>query len=177
VENNKLAVLIIDMQPSFISRLREGEKERTIPNQIKVIRMCGTEKVPIFVTELEYWNNGRTIPEIMDEVSKNSASPVEPISRQFSDAFDLTGLDSLLRNNGIGKLFLMGAYAEYCVLRTAEEAIGLGYQVITSNDVIAGKRNHMTNNSVDWYEQNGICVRVSELENLEIFPKTETVPV
>jgi nicotinamidase-related amidase len=71
----------------------------------------------------------------------------------------------------------MGINADFCVLDTARTAIRLGYQVITSNDVIAGgRRNDSANNSIDKFERIGTCVNISQLESIKIFPKSETAP-
>jgi len=49
-----------------------------------------------------------------------------------------TGLDGWLRQRGFRRLFLVGLATDFCVAWSAEDAIGLGYEVVIIEDACRG---------------------------------------
>ncbi len=52
VYQEKIAVLLIDMQNVFVDNLRPGAKERIIHKQIEVVRKAIKNNISIYVVEL-----------------------------------------------------------------------------------------------------------------------------
>lgn len=56
------------------------------------------------------------------------------IRKTASDSFFATGLESTLRERGIGHLIIAGCMTEYCVDTTVRRAISLGFNVTLAGD-------------------------------------------
>ena len=144
-----LAVILIDMQRSFIKNLNKKEKNHIILNQILMIRWCAQRDIPIIV--LEYEGYEKTINILTKELQKVKNLTI--IKKSHDDGFLNTELDDVLKKIGTKNLFLMGINAGACVIRTAQGAIKKGYFIITSDDVINGNRDNLS-----WYERNGVLI-------------------
>ena len=151
---SEVAVILIDMQYGFIATLRNGEEDRIVPNQISVLRFCKEKNIPVII--LDYFGHDETIKKLANEVK--DFENVKIIIKNRDNGFTDTELNFHLKSLGAKKLFLMGINADCCVKKTAKGAIQNGYEIITSNDVIAGMSYHSDDNSISWYRDNGICV-------------------
>jgi len=147
-----LAVVLIDMQADYVRRLRTGDPEIIIPNQIAVIRYCAEHDIPLVV--LEY--GGCHLPTL--EVLKHEVGEVKRVTmvtKSCNNGFQKTLLHSHLKKLGITKLFLMGINADHCVKSTAVGAMKNGYKIATSNGCISGTIDDGYDNSIDWYKKHG----------------------
>lgn len=161
IPSKKLAVLLIDMQDSFLKEVAEEEKRREIPYQLDVLDYCKDNNIPVIVLEYELY--GETVPVLKKKV--DSLPVKEYITKSYDDGFfelkttkrshtygriiklldekllddDFlkTEVEDKLRAYGIDSILLMGINASGCVLRTAESAVKLGFKIITSKDLIA----------------------------------------
>lgn len=149
------AVLVIDMQESFLNELDSEEREEEIPYQIEVLNAAKRNNIPIFV--IEYAGMGSTITELMDVISDSDYTIV---TKPTNNGFRNTNLDELLTERGIHSLTLMGVFASACVYATANGALQNGYEIITSTEVIADSdsaylRTSPNNQSAEWYAEHG----------------------
>ena len=152
MKTSKIAALLIDMQKCFIEDLKQGEEEKIVPCQIKIIDdFCVKRGIPLIV--LEYSGCGTTIRLLRDKISE--VPKLKIITKTNDDGFINTDLLSHLKTRGVDTLLLMGINADYCVRSTAKSAIRQGYKIVTSKKLIAGKPYHSRNKSGDWYAQNG----------------------
>ena len=71
------------------------------------------------------------LPERATIVSKAQSADSDAYS-----AFEGTGLDALLRDRSVHRLFVGGLATEYCVLNTARDALRHGYAVVLLRDAI-----------------------------------------
>lgn len=83
---------------------------------------------PIFVP-------GSTGAQINEAVMPGEAEPV--ITKTFANSFRETGLDDLLKQNGIEQVAVIGAMSHMCVDATTRAANDLGYQTVTVHDACA----------------------------------------
>lgn len=149
------AVLLIDMQPGFLGKMSK-KKTQLVSYQVGFIRECARLDIPVIV--LEFAGQGDTLPELMDEVR------LVPRNRQMTklrdDGFMGTCLDRVLRELGVKKLVFMGVNASFCVRKTAESAMELGYEIITGDHLIANVNKcrclPCLSKSRDWYLANGV---------------------
>ncbi|MEK6863768.1 MAG: cysteine hydrolase [Nanoarchaeota archaeon] len=148
------AVLVIDMQDSFLLSLNQDERAEEIPYQIEVLNAAQRNNVPIFV--VEYAGMGPTVDELTGAIS---ASDYNLVVKTENNAFNNTSLDALLKERGIHSLILMGVFASACVHATAEGALQNGYEIITSTDVIADFHSRLWGahhtESAEWYAKYG----------------------
>lgn len=151
IDPANLAVILIDMQSGFIN---SEEKEQLIPRQVSVIRICRKKNIPLIVAK--YYDEGGIVPELQEEIKTISSEHRYEIVKHYDSAFRDTELDLILQKLGIKRLLLMGINACACVLQTARDATSNGYEVITSDLLIAGCCSSCNAHEVDsWYTKNG----------------------
>ncbi len=147
------ALIVVDMQQSFLVMVSPAELAEEIPYQIEVIQAAQRNNVPIFVLEFE--GAGSTITELMDVVDDKG---YELITKSHTDGFRETSMDSMLRAHNVGSVILGGVYASACVYATANGALGHGYEVITSPDIIADWFDETMDEPKDWYQEHGTWI-------------------
>jgi nicotinamidase-related amidase len=133
INNSDLAVLLIDMQQSFIKDVSVPERKKLIKTHIDIIRYCNEQNIPLI--HVEYAGQGKTVPQIRKVLNETNTIY---ISKSAPDVFSENGLGDIIRKElNRNTLFLMGLYASECVYSSGWGAKELGFEVITSNDVIA----------------------------------------
>ena len=150
-----LAVLLIDMQDGFI--LGDPVKLSIIPSQISVLRFSKENNIPVIIFNYEKY--GETTEALNEEIKKMGTKNLYFFIKKRNDAFSVLGFDSILKEKGVTKLFIMGINAGFCIYSTAKTAIEKGYKIITSADVIAGYTSEFRTTECpgrSWYEENGI---------------------
>ena len=153
-----LAVVIIDMQPEFLKALRFRAVLRLIAEQVRIIRECARQDVPVFV--IEFSDEGETDYELARELAR--VPRVFRFKKTENDAFTNAGFEHALDAEGVTRLLLMGVNASYCVLETAYSARKKGYDVRIGWNLIADATciNFLTRwvdkwRSIRWYARNG----------------------
>lgn len=129
LKTNNLAVLLIDMQPSFPT----FDMDIIIPYQITVIRFCAEHNIPLFIITFDGF--GKVVPVLLLEAQK--VKTVFFIEKTDENAFKETSLHQDLVKLDIKNVFLMGINTGACVLSTAVGAREHHYNVITSPQVLA----------------------------------------
>ncbi|MFA6365368.1 MAG: cysteine hydrolase [Candidatus Paceibacterota bacterium] len=147
IKPKNVAVLLIDMQEYFLD---EAGKKAIIPYQVAIIQECQDMGIPFIV--LEYEDQGDTIPELQEKIEKLPNH--HWIVKSNDSAFPGTNLDDLLKEQGVEKLLLMGVNACACVRDTARDAVRKGYEIITSDMLIAGCCP-VCKEATQWFEENG----------------------
>src|SRR5438552_3543857 len=61
------------------------------------------------------------------------------LAKEGASAFSNSALASQLKQLGCGRLVIAGVYANHSVLRTAKDAMALGYSVTVISDAVGGK--------------------------------------
>lgn len=144
-KDSKPAVLVIDMQPYFLSNTRSNIASA----QCSVIDYCAKKDVP--VVNIEFAGCGDILESIQMSISKVPRN--KRIVKDCRDGFYCSqSLDYTLKSWGVNKLYLMGVFADRCVKETAEGAIGRGYKINSSLDLIAP---FDSNYKYDFYKNNG----------------------
>ena len=153
MHKNKLAVLIIDMQDFFLKKVTKENRDRIIPDQIKIIDFCAKNNVPIIV--LEYKNRGNTTKILKEKLQK--LSNVQIIVKEYNSGFRGTHLDEILGNMKVKNILLMGINASGCVQDTAIGALHRGYKILTASMVIASfsEKDKNLATSEKWYPRKG----------------------
>ncbi len=159
-KNDKLAVVLVDMQNVFVCSLNKTA-DRIIANQIKVINWCVEKDIPLIV--LEFKGLRSTIKVLGDEISK--IAQTKTFIKEKTDGFSNADLAVHLNTLGVNTLFLMGIYADACVRDTAKGARKAGFKIITSDEVIAHPwSDHLNKHEVAWYRERGTLLNsVNEL--------------
>ncbi len=130
----RFAVLLIDMQDNFICD-RE-ERQALIPNQVRVIRFCEQNNIPVVI--VEYSGFGQTAEELVTAVQNLPLNNIYYVIKPQLNAFAETNLADLLKARKIEYLLIMGVSTCACIYETAFCALQSDYKIITSRDLIEG---------------------------------------
>lgn len=165
-EKRNLGVLVVDMQKEFEGGI--DNKFQLVSSQLKLLKYAKQNNLPIFV--LEYVGAGSVfdylIREIKDYSNKifvkkyhNDAFIVKKYDNGsfcYSDESEVyfigdSHLDLELKNKQINDLIVTGVNRYICVFSTVYDAIGRGYKINTSNDLM----NHpKEKEESDWFSEN-----------------------
>ncbi len=144
-EGDGYALVIIDMQPLFVTRggydkTPENTKkvQEILENQKKMIHFAKTKSIPIIF--IEYQNQGDTTSEL--KAAAEGYKYLKYFTKTTDGMFDdgNTGLKSLsdyLRSEGIGNLIISGANGGACVSESITGALHYNYNVTAYNEGIA----------------------------------------
>ncbi|GMK46607.1 hypothetical protein PghCCS26_37360 [Paenibacillus glycanilyticus] len=138
----KIGFLIIDMQAIHL----EGLEKKAIDKACEYINyvsdiLRSKGQMIIHIQDIEgiseiNKDQYQTIPEV--EMKDTDVV----ITKEFSNAFWNTGLEQLLKEQGIELLIISGTAAEHCVLFTYNGAIERGFKpVILQNGVLSTNRD------------------------------------
>ncbi|TSC62985.1 MAG: hypothetical protein Athens041674_356 [Parcubacteria group bacterium Athens0416_74] len=152
----KPGVVLIDMQPDFVSGLREYVTARVVHMQKLVLAECARLDIP--AVALEYRRHGATIPELAAALERVPRRNL--IVKTNDDGFHGTDLKSVLTRFDVRSPVLMGINAHACVLQTADSGLRHGFAVKTSEDIIADQGSSGIYYSAKrWYEVNGCLLK------------------
>lgn len=151
------AIVVIDMIPGCLNEEGRIRDPRQLETQIKAIAKLAATRKPTYLIECGRYNGkyGPTLPEIT-----NAAHEPIVILKKDQSAFYGTNLDQQLNARGIHTIALAGVNTNWCIRSTAVHARDLGYDLITSPDLLGDfewadptiKRN--TNEGLEYLKRN-----------------------
>ena len=94
MRQDKLAIIVVDMQDFFLKRVTKENRERIIPNQIKVIDFCAKHNVPVVV--LEYKRRGDTTKVLKEKIDK--LPNTKTVIKEHNSGFRDTNLAEILES-------------------------------------------------------------------------------
>ena len=157
-KKNDIAVVLIDMQAFFLKDFSSSVRNTLIKNQSYVIKICVAKKLPFIV--LEYKTNGISRGKIIKSLDREIKNGHKDIFiKENNSGFAQTKLESILKESGIKTLLLMGVNANGCVQDTAIGALHRGFNVVTSEGLIASSSRNdleLSKRNRDWYLKNTI---------------------
>ncbi len=137
ISREKLAAVLIDMQPAFVYRLEPNERKKLIAGQLQVIKDCALYDIPLIVIELRrWWKFGWTIRALRRASKK--VPRVMTLRKRHNNAFNETVLLQQLEAFDVRHLVVMGLNMSVCVketCQTAREEYGFG--IITADNLIS----------------------------------------
>src|SRR6478672_2224830 len=114
VNRPNTALLVVDMQVGVVAEAyRRDDVVATIAALVDKARDAGVDVV---------W-----VQHSGEELPRGSSEPL--VTKEYSDAFEATDLESVLAGRGIGRFFLAGAQTDECIRSTLHGAITRGYDV------------------------------------------------
>jgi len=156
---DETAVLLIDMQERFVCMLWRHTRRRLVKAQIELLQHCARENVPLFV--LQYIGDGDVIEELWEAIE--NVPRAQFITKNWDDGFNETNLGGYLEELRVKSLVLTGVNASFCVKKTAQTAVRLGYKIATASSLIANYamlQNLFFQDDYQlhrrWYKRNGV---------------------
>ena len=151
---DKLAIVIVDMQEHFLNYVSKEELDKEQPNYFKILEYAKKKDIPVVVLEYRLKDYDRTIPELRSEVK--SLDQKLFIEKQYNNGFLGTDLGKQLKCAGVEKILIMGIFASYCVRDTANGAVRAGFKVYASKDIIADREDVKRGESSEWFKKNTV---------------------
>ena len=147
-KNIKPALLVIDVQNRYLSTISQRDKEISVFFINLLIGLFRKHDFPIIRI---YHHNEESGPRPGTEEFEYPASiSVTPddtqIIKTYSDGFNKTNLDKVLRKKGSNTLFLCGLSAIGCVLATRTGAFNNDYKAFIVKDAIMSHSTDYTRN-------------------------------
>ena len=162
----EMVVILAGMQAGFMEKLKPGEANRIIASQLIILRQCQRFNIPVIILELRNDLYGSTVEVLMTEAKKNNRCFL--INSRYNNGFAGTELDARLKYLKAKWLFFMGLFDYAFITITAEKGIDMGYNIATSNMVVAGPHYRTDNDDViQLFQAEGICI-----ETIDEFPKS-----
>jgi nicotinamidase-related amidase len=129
---DRAALVVIDVQAGLIDGFEE-DSEDVLPIISAPLTRARRASAPVVL--VQHCGRGRSHP--LNETASGWAlhGAVDPQARDlrvrkaWSDSFQGTDLDDLLRTRAVTRVVLVGAQTEFCVDATARRALSLGYDV------------------------------------------------
>jgi|GEM_PF-5162224 len=146
-EARRIALVVVDMQPCFVDRLREGALAGLLAAQRTLIAECMAGEIDIVV--IEYENEQATIPEIREMLG--GYARLHRLAKARDCGFAGGRLREMLETLGVNAVMLTGVNASVCMLYTADCALGNGFEVMTAPQLMAGPPDHPDDDCVRWY--------------------------
>jgi nicotinamidase-related amidase len=147
-ENIRPALLIIDVQNRYLSFISQRDKELAfffINHLIELFRKHDAPIIRIYQTDNEddpaLYTDAFEYPDSIKIVPEDTK-----IVKNYSDSFNKTNLDSILKEKGINTLFLCGLSAVGCVLATRTGAQNNDYKAFIVRDAIMSHNTDFTKN-------------------------------
>ncbi len=132
VKPAKTAVIVIDLQKGNLVNAYdvEGVVERTA----KLVERARSENVPVIWVQ----HNDEELPLGSPEWEMHDALVPEQgenkIDKVWSDSFQETGLEEILRELGIERLVIAGAATDFCIRNTWHSALQRGFDTVLVED-------------------------------------------
>ncbi|MFW5904320.1 MAG: cysteine hydrolase family protein [Candidatus Saliniplasma sp.] len=192
LSEGKLALIIIDLQYNLTAQghgvlkqaeelgVREGYEyyydriqNLIIPNIQKLLKNFRTSEKMIVFTKIRSSSSFRDQSDddsieglddkegvILKEVMPTNDDII--ITKNDPDIFSGTGLDQMLRENGINTLIMAGVLTNECVQASVLRAIENGYRVVLVEDSTAAFSEEIHEKAMDLIEDNSIIITSTE---------------
>jgi nicotinamidase-related amidase len=153
-EKLKPALLIIDVQNRYMPAIFQGEREKAfyyINLLIELFRKYNFPIVRIYHTNIEQGPLPGTDEFEFPEAIKIRSEDIR-IIKKYSDSFNKTELDNILKEMGCNLLFLCGQSAVGCVLATRYGAMNYDYKPFIVKDAIMSHDSKYTKNVQEMFD-------------------------
>jgi len=139
-QKGKQALVIIDVQDSFIKVMKAEVFSQVIKNIKLLIALAEKLNLPIILTEQYPKGLGKTVTQIQQSIK--SYQPIEKLS--FSSIGD-DGFKARLKElKSTTAIILSGIETHVCILQTALDLLASGYKVYVAADATCSQRK------LDW---------------------------
>jgi nicotinamidase-related amidase len=136
------ALLVVDVQNSVVEAAHE--RDAVVANVGSLVERARRERVPVVWVQHsdEGLVRGSDEWRIVAELTPGDAEPL--VEKHYGDAFEDTGLETVLSGLGVGRLIVVGAETDACIRSTLHGALARGYDATLVNDA------HTANDQTAW---------------------------
>lgn len=165
----KPALLVIDIQNTYLSMVPEREKEVAMHYINGLIELFHSNGYPVIrIYHFDKESGPKPGSEQFEYPSSVSIKADDAkVIKTYADGFNKTDLDKIIREKGSNTLFLCGLSAVGCVLATWVGAQDHDYKAFLVKDAIMSHNSDYTNQVEDMFDAVGYEVVKLILENSE----------
>lgn len=165
MKNSKKAVVVIDMLEDFVyGALKNDRAKKIIPNIKKLLDHARKKGwLVVFANdahlpgdpEEKVWGPhalaGTPGAQVIKELTPKKSDVVLP-KRTYS-AFHQTGLDLLLRQNGVKTVIFTGQHTHICVRHSSADAFANNYEIVVSKDAVESFTDEDHNKGLEYLKK------------------------
>lgn len=159
IDRAQSRLILIDIQARIMPAV-EGA-EALLKNALILRNAAAELGVPIVITEQYPQGLGGTLPE----VTEGSDAPIFE-KREFSAAAN-AGFADFLKGEPQTQMILAGVEAHVCVLQTALDLIGAGYEVFLVADAVASRKAESRAIALERMRAAGVTIVTTEMVAFE----------
>lgn len=164
---NGKALVVLDIQNDTLSVPQYKNSSNLLENINKTIEEANKLNIPVVYSKQEFskpldkllsggvYRQGSTGSKLSNELSVTSTNI---FSKERSDLFSSNDFENFLATNNIGELYLVGADASSCVLKTTEAGINREYKVTVLKDCIFSIDEKRLKTALNTYKKLGANV-------------------
>jgi nicotinamidase-related amidase len=156
IERNKAQLLIIDMQERLLPAM--AAPERTLKNAVILAKAARTLDLPLTVSEQYPKGLGHTVEALKAEIGN---IPIEE-KLEFS-CWRNARLKERLTVQGRAQIVVLGIEAHVCVLQTAMDLKGAGFQVFAVADAMSSRADTSQAAAQERMRQADIFIATTEM--------------
>jgi nicotinamidase-related amidase len=136
------ALLVVDVQAGVVAEAHD--RDAVVGRIAGLVERARGERVPVVWVQHddEGLVHGSDDWRIAPELTPAETEPL--VEKTHGDAFEGTGLESVLAGLGVGRLVVVGAETDACIRSTIHGAFARGYDTILVHDA------HTTNDQSAW---------------------------
>lgn len=151
--------VVIDIQVRLAAAMPPETRERVMKNSGILLQAARLLQVPTVVTEQYPKGLGNTEPAVAQHFSEN----LGVVCKTCFASSGAAGFDAALdAHHGRHQVILAGMEAHVCVLQSAMELLGRGYQVFVVEDAVSSRDDANRHNAMARLRQAGAVVTSTE---------------
>jgi nicotinamidase-related amidase len=126
------ALMVIDMQCGVVADAYEVDA--VVANIKTLVDRARSVSVPVVWVQhtSDELPQGSEAWQYVDELQRRDDEPL--VHKCYGDSFEETDLESILAQNGVGKLVVTGAQTDACIRSTLHGALARGYDAVLVED-------------------------------------------
>jgi nicotinamidase-related amidase len=164
LNKNQCALVIIDVQERLLKAIKE--KDRTIKNIVKLVKVAQILKIPIIVTKQK--NLGEIAKEVKKEVGE-----IKSVSKVEFNCFDNKDFGKEIAKTKRKELILVGFEGHICILQTALSA-PKRYRIFVVEDAISSRKLEDLQIAIERLRRSEVEILSTEMVIFELIKKAET---
>ena len=127
----RTALLVVDVQNGVVASA--ARRDEVVANVAALVDRARAAQVPVvWVQDSLDASTGTEEWEIVPELSPDEREPL--VHKDYGDAFEQTGLESVLSRLEVGRLIVAGAQTDMCIRSTLHGALARGYDATLVSD-------------------------------------------
>jgi nicotinamidase-related amidase len=152
-------LVVIDIQARLAAAMPPEVRERVVKNSAILLQAARLLDVPLHVTEQYPKGLGHTEAA----VAQHFPADIDVVSKTCFASSGAAGFDAALdARQGRHQVVLAGMEAHVCVLQSAMELLGRGYQVFVVEDAVSSRDDAHRHNAMARLRQAGAVVTNTE---------------